>query len=68
MNGGRQADGLFQPRFTVAQGTRAARLGLDMHHQRRAPVRNGRHQCQASPGSSWSWIGPSGITVEMACL
>ena len=64
MNGGGQPDRFGQPFFTIPQGTFAALtvLGLDMNDKSAAT------QTYPSAGSSCSWIGPIGITVEMACL
>ena len=73
-----EADGLLQPRLGVAVQSRArgARLGLDMNDERRAQLiaravvtgRSAQTVSAAIGVSSCSWIGPSGITVEIACL
>ena len=67
MDGGGETDSLFQPSLGITQGAGFACLGLDMQHQRLALDGLCLRQYQAS-GLSWSWIGPSGITVEMECL
>jgi|SRR5579871_196311 len=75
-----ETDGLLEPRLRVAIRARAqlARLRLDVKDNRRSRrfrravlgVRCSAQACSAACGwaSSCSWIGPSGMTVEMACL
>ena len=77
-NGGGECYRLFQPRLFGAAGIRAG-FFRDMDDERPAgaypPVMRaaaplfGARQTAPSPMScSWSWIGPIGMTVEIACL
>jgi len=68
MDGGGQPDRFVPARAGIAQGLggAAAVLGLDMNNESAGHLRLTRFSFQA--GSSCSWIGPIGITVEMACL
>jgi len=77
-----EADGGGQPygfgqtrlRITVERVRRFARLRFDMDDERRARsgnviVRRGwAYALSPTISCSWSWIGPIGITVEIACL
>ena len=73
-----KTDGLLQPRLGVAVQACAcgSRLGLDMNDKSRAQLiaravvtgRSAQTVSAAIGVSSCSWIGPSGITVEIACL
>ena len=78
MDRGGKADRLLQPRLgvTVQTCARGSRLGLDMDNEGGAQmiartVVTGRPAQTVSAAigvSSCSWIGPSGITVDIACL
>ena len=71
-----QADGLGQPRAGIAIEVvrRFARFGFDVNHERRAPARARIvavfqvYAVSSATSCSWSWIGPIGMTVEIACL
>ena len=70
-----QPDGLGEARLGVALGIGLARFGLDMDHESGAPeglrrLTIGFHTQADSltVSCSWSWIGPIGMTVEIACL
>jgi hypothetical protein len=75
---GGEADRLFQTCLGVAveTRTRGARLGLDVNNESSAQLiartvvagRSAQTVSAAIGVSSCSWIGPSGITVEIACL
>ncbi len=75
-DGGGQPDGFGQTRLRIAveRIRRFARLEFDMDDERRARngniiVRRGRaYALSPTISCSWSWIGPIGITVEIACL
>jgi hypothetical protein len=74
---GRQADGLgkTRPCVTLARSTELPALGLHMNDKGSTRLRRAAsaladvYAVSAVAGaSSWSWIGPSGMTVEIACL
>ena len=69
MNGGGQPHRLVQARLRIPQSALTALtvLGLDMDDEGVA-YQFILGQTYPSAGSSCSWIGPIGITVEMACL
>lgn len=72
----RQTDGFGETRFGIAQLEAVARFALDMNDERARSflfrnLKAGFAQAFSIAGAvscSMSWIGPSGITVEMACL
>src|SRR5579862_1591175 len=67
-----QPDGLFETRLSVAVERALASLRLDMEHEGGALARvdglGGGQAVSATVSASISWIGPSGMTVEIACL
>jgi hypothetical protein len=75
-NGGGEAGRFGKTRLGIAQLQMIACLALDMNDERAGTLllRNlkaGFAQAFSIAGTiscSMSWIGPSGITVEMACL
>ncbi|MEJ0042367.1 MAG: hypothetical protein WDM81_09175 [Rhizomicrobium sp.] len=73
----RQADRFFETRLGIAIQARArgARLRLDMYDEGGALARSVVAGLLAAyafssrpPSPLCSWIGPSGMTVEIACL
>ena len=60
-----------EPGFGIAIECGLARLRLDMKHEGGARVcvgRLGGQAVSATVSASMSWIGPIGMTVEIACL
>jgi hypothetical protein len=62
-----EAHRLGQSRVGITPTRRTARLGLDMDDER-GTLYVGAYACSAAASVSCSWIGPSGMTVEIACL